>query len=31
MVELHAQLNFKQNNVHAFLNNPTVSTDHATP
>ncbi|PHX43937.1 5-carboxymethyl-2-hydroxymuconate isomerase [Pseudomonas sp. NZIPFR-PS2] len=31
MVELHPQLNFKQNNVHAFLNNPTVSTDHATP
>ena len=23
MVELHPQLNFKQNNVHAFLNNPT--------
>lgn len=22
IVELHAQLNFKQNNVHAFLNNP---------
>ncbi|TFF13596.1 5-carboxymethyl-2-hydroxymuconate isomerase [Pseudomonas sp. BCA14] len=22
MVELHPQLNFKQNNVHAFLNNP---------
>ena len=22
MIELHPQLNFKQNNVHAFLNNP---------